>query len=312
MENRIYFVGVLSNVDKSILQVKLDHGFVVDSLSIEEGLNFFGELERIPTGLLGSSVLWEIFTNYSCLSHNEDRIYFVRNSILYTPNLNSFDRSAEEKAVHDFHYRLAEDYLIRTFRLMRLFKEGDIRMPFEYYYREENGRRQSEGKLFRYRNTSHELYQVSSLEVQELEKFVRDTKIPFLEPSLQLALEHLELSYDIDDLRLSFLTLMVGLETLLNPSSQEVTYRVSRNAAVLLGMNKEDSKRIFDNIKELYDKRSKIVHSGKSGDLTRDHLLKLRHYLRESIKKMCGINKAKDVILDLLNCQGFGQDIQEQ
>lgn len=312
MENKICFVGVLSNVDKSILQMKLDHGFVIDMMSIEDGLRFFEELEGIPTQFPGLNALSSIFTNYSCLSYNEDRIYIVRNSIPYTPNPNSFDRSAEEKAQHDFHYGLAEDYLIRIFRLMRLFKEGDIRMPFEYYYRGENGRRQSQGKFFRYRNTSHELYQVSSLEMQELERFVRDTRIPFTEPSLQLALELLELSYDIDDLRLSFLALMVGLETLLNPSSQEITHRVSRNAAVLLWESKEGSKKVFDNIKELYDKRSRIVHSGKSGDLTRDDLLELRHYLRESIKKMHSINKGRDVILDLLNCQGYGQGVQEQ
>lgn len=46
-DKRIHFIGILSNVDKSILQVKLDHGFIIDAFSSEEGMRFFSELERI-------------------------------------------------------------------------------------------------------------------------------------------------------------------------------------------------------------------------------------------------------------------------
>ena len=84
-------------------------------------------------------------------------------------------------------------------------------------------------------------------------------------------------------------------------------YRISRNAAVLLGKDKEDSKTIFSEIKDLYDKRSKIVHTGNSNIINEEDLLKLRHYVRESIKEIIKVDKNKDELLELLNSCGFGE-----
>lgn len=100
---------------------------------------------------------------------------------------------------------------------------------------------------------------------------------------------------------------MVSIETLLNPGEHELTYRISRNAAVLLGKEKEDSKMIFSEIKDLYNKRSKIVHAGNSNIINNEDLLKLRHYVRESIKEINKIGKNKNYLLDMLNSCGFGE-----
>lgn len=100
---------------------------------------------------------------------------------------------------------------------------------------------------------------------------------------------------------------MISLETLFNPGRQELRYRVSRNTAVILGKEKEDSEKIFREIKKLYDKRSDIVHTGKSNTINEEDLLKLRHYVRESIKEIIKIDKNKDELLELLNSCGFGE-----
>ena len=79
---------------------------------------------------------------------------------------------------------------------------------------------------------------------------------------------------------------MISLEALFNPGVHELRHRISRNAAVLLGSNREESSVIFSDIKGLYDKRSKVVHTGESSVIDKDALSRLRHYVRESIKKM--------------------------
>jgi len=84
-------------------------------------------------------------------------------------------------------------------------------------------------------------------------------------------------------------------------------YRISRNTAVLLGKDKDDSERIFSEIRDLYDKRSKIVHTGKSGIINDKDLLKLRYYVRGSIKEINKIGKNKNGLLDMLNSCGFGE-----
>lgn len=308
-DKRIHFIGILSNVDKSILQVKLDHGFTIDAFSSEEGMRFFFELERISGDFPGFNVLNEIFTDHGCLNYSEGRLYTVRNSFLFAPDPDPLSYSGHLRAESEFHRRMVQSYLNIVLRLMRLFMEGDIRLPFTYYYLMENGKLRPFGKWFSYRSVSREPYQLAGSELQELDVFIHSTKIPFQEPFLQLAFENLELSYDIDDIRLSFLTLMVSLETLLNPGKYELTYSISRNTAVLLGEDRNGSESIFREVKELYKRRSEIVHSGKSDRLTKADLLRLRYYVRESIKQVYRIGKSKDEICDLLNSHGFGERI---
>ena len=100
---------------------------------------------------------------------------------------------------------------------------------------------------------------------------------------------------------------MISLESLFHPSDQaELRYRISRNTAVLLGRNKKyDSVEVYSNIRQLYDKRSKIVHTGMKGIINNDDLLNLRSYVRESIKMIIGLNKNKEDMLNLLNKSGF-------
>lgn len=122
---------------------------------------------------------------------------------------------------------------------------------------------------------------------------------------LSLAFKSLELSYEIPDKKLCFLSLMIGLEILLNPSDHELQYRVSRNAAVLLGKNEEGSRRIFDDIKKLYNLRSKIVH-GDETPLTDDDVSQLRFYVKESIKAVHTLNMKKNDLMKILSESGFG------
>ena len=124
---------------------------------------------------------------------------------------------------------------------------------------------------------------------------------------LRLAFESFELSYAPYDVGLAFLSLMTAMEVLLNPSDRELRYRVSRNAGVLLGQDRSDGEAIFTGMRSLYDKRSKLVHTGDRSVVTREDMLELRRYVREAIKEVvrCGI--PKDQLTKMLNSCGFGE-----
>ena len=202
---------------------------------------------------------------------------------------------------------IVRGYLEPLFRLMRLFKEGDVCVPVRFYYHD---KMPGAIHLESGRHVSKEPYHLESKEMSILRSFTESIELPFKRDFLNLAFENFELSYDIPDMDLAFLVLMIGLETLLNPSEYELRHRISRNTAVLLGENRENSEEIFAEVKKLYDKRSDIVHSGKRRIIERGDLLKLRDYLRKAIIKMNRVGKEKEEITDLLDSHGFGEEIK--
>jgi hypothetical protein len=287
-KKEIHFMGLLANTDSSILQVTLDHGFKIHAMSKEDCVSLLSDLECLP-----HMRIYRILVEYSLISEN--KLYYIVNSVENDAELGGF----KENFVHG--------YLDPAIRLMRLFKEGNICIPLEYYYFIDY----DTPKLFisedRSLHVSPAPYKLESSEIPDLQGFIQNTKLPFKESSLQLAFGSFELSYQIRDRNMSFLSLMISLEALLNPDRYEVTHRVSRNTAVLLGRDKEDSKTIFSEIKDLYNKRSKIVHTGNSNSIDEGDLLKLRHYVRESIKEINKIGDNKDELLKILDSCGFGE-----
>jgi hypothetical protein len=298
-EAKVYFKGILANVDSSILQMGFNHGFRIESFSEEEATTFFENVDKIPIG-----TIFEKYFGRGCLNFSEHRMYvisklFESTSTLNLPEITRFDNT------------LVHGYLNPTIRLMRLFKEGDIRMPVKFYYRVQNNeiKRRMFGDTGSY--ISHEPYHLEAFEVPILKNFIHSVKLPFERDFVQLAFENFELSYEIANMQLAFVMLMIGLEALLNPAYDEVRYRVSRNAAVLLGENREKSEEIFTLVKKLYGKRSEMIHSGKRGIVEKVDLLTLRDCVRRAIKEIYCIGKEKNEIMNLLDSCGFGEKIEK-
>ena len=274
-KKEIYFMGLLANTDSSILKLDLDKEFKIESMNQDDCVNHISILENLPY----NEVERKLFMDYRCLNSSDKKIYFVSSS---------FEGNIENKSaafltdVGVFDTNLVQDYLRPIIRLMRLFKEGNICMPLMYYYFIDNT---SQKSLIRKGTGIYihpkPLYKLENSEIPDLETFIQNTKLPFNKSFLNLAFENFELSYETQFINLSFLSLMICLETLFNPSDGELRYRISRNTAVLLGKDYDESKLIFSDIKKLYDKRSGIVHTGKSNIINNDDLLKLRYYVTQ-------------------------------
>ncbi len=101
---------------------------------------------------------------------------------------------------------------------------------------------------------------------------------------------------------------MMSMEGLFDQSEElGISHRIARNCAVLLGDNIDKSKTIYSEVKKLYHKRSRIIHSGRTDIVNKDDLLKLRYSVRESIKKIVSIDVQKNELLEFLNTCGFGR-----
>jgi hypothetical protein len=295
---KICFFGLLANTDSSILKVILGHGFEIKEMPFDDGVNLIAGLEKSS-----DKEVYRKIIGYCHLA--ESKLFFISNSFERSTKIDGRGASFSPE-IYKFDNDDVYGYLKPAIQLMRLFREGNICMPLAYYFFMDYNTPQlvmSEGtNLY----ISTEIYTLEDSEIPDLQRFIINTKLPFNEPFLQLAFENFELSYQTHNLNLSFLSLMISLETLLSPGGSELTYKISRNAAVLLGKEKDESEVIFSEIKKLYKLRSKIVHGEKSNIINTEVLLKLRHYIRESIKEINKVGKSKDELLDILNSCGFG------
>lgn len=304
-KKKINFNGFLTNTNSSILRVRLKHGFNIEAKSLEEAVKFIMTVDNISS----QEASQKFMVDFPCYNSQEDKVFFISNS--FDVNIRDETRFTQTKGFSEtqkFHVRFVDGYLRDTVRVMRLFKEGNIYMPLIYYfYFEDNIPKKNMRWMHGTRLSRISIFQLDDSEIGDLERFIEDVKLPFTKKPLQLAFESFELSYHMPTLAIPFLLLMMSMESLFNPGGQgELTFRISRNSAVLIGKDKTDSQSIWENMKKLYKKRSDMVHTGKSNHVTEDDLLILRDYVRRSIKEFYMIGKGKDDILEMLNSIGFG------
>jgi hypothetical protein len=307
-DQKLSFFALLANVDDSILNLKMKNGFEIKSLTLDEGSKIISAAVRIPVANINH------WSHYST-AFSQRKIYYVD----YDINSNSYHNDQENHSSYEMDlYNSIYDSVTKNLndflQLLHLFKEGNIYSPFWIvysidYYNEIDVLLAGGGS-----STYHypDIFQLPDSDIVDAQKFLDTTELPLKKEYLHLAHENFEESYSVLNHSLSFLSLMIASEILFNPGSGEISYRISRNFAVLLGTSVEDARIVQKKIKELYRKRSELVHRGKDvihfvGE--EDYVKTLRHYVRESLKKIILLNLPKDELMDLLNSKGFGEPL---
>ena len=303
-KRKVRFMGLLTKTDSSILGVKLEHGFKIEKIGGRELIDLISKLKKIPEFIAEQRIVRRAYLNL-----DEDKAYIISNlfdgiEVTETGEINK--KNFKVITGYGIKYR---KYLEEKLTLMRLFKEGHLFMQEEYYFFDDDKKfaifwtRKGMGENI-IRGTT---YSLEKSELQDLQTFIHSIKLPFIEPSLRIAHQNFEMAYSIYHKHLSFLALMMSMESLFNPPGQgELTYRISRNTAVLIGKDKDDSRNIWIKMKKLYSKRCEILHQGKSSAVTKDDIKDLRDYVIRSIKEFYNIGETKDEILKLLTSCGFG------
>lgn len=297
----LHWMGLLCNVDSSILTLRLPHDFQVKFLSEEEAFELLLKLDKVSTKM---EFAQHFVMNMSLINTEEKRLYYI-----YRSERMDIDTRKQGRMVtiaFPETGQLYDSVIRKIIRLLRLVTDGDIRVPYDFTYYNENGKITS--YITRYSNwhVSTEKYHLKK-EDMEFVSNLTEIDFPFKRKYIQLAFENYEDSYEAQHPTLSFLSIMIAMEVLFNPGRSELRYRISRNCAVLLGKDEKESQEIFSTIKNIYDVRSKIIHSGDSSNFDKENLPLLRHYLRESIKKIIFCDESKDTILGKLNTLGFGE-----
>lgn len=301
---KINFIGFLANVDSTITKINFENGFKIKSISIPKGVQLLSKLGSISTKesqrKLGTNL---IFNN------SENKIFFIENSFDY-------DNKTKEDfftIISRLNKEFIRGYLQPVLGVMRLFKEGNVCMPLNFFYIIKNDKFEITMGNWRKSPIIPGTFSLEKDEIIKLQDFIKKTKLPFKYDYIQFAFDNYQLTYKISNQNLAFLSLIIGLESLFNPGEYELTYQISRNASVLLGSKDEiDSNIVFLDIKKFYEKRSKLVHFGEKIKISEKDFKKLRNYVRESIKITNKLNKSKNELKKLLTSSGFNEKILEK
>jgi hypothetical protein len=99
----------------------------------------------------------------------------------------------------------------------------------------------------------------------------------------------------------TLIDLIVALESLLSRENHELGLRLSQRACLLVGETDEERKQILSLVKKLYRKRSQIVHSGETKNLSAEDVERLRRYVKEAIIRLVHIDMSKEDIIELMD-----------
>ena len=283
----------LSNVDESIMKIRLPEGYQLRKIILTE-------LEGVKDTIFGNSTMIGILqelTNKHILDNNNAYYVYLTEVVDTDPRFNGFDY------LPAFVEKI--DVLRKRLNLLKLYHEGDVRIPL------------SKIKMGHYPGTmatetfnyiSYEKFKVGADEIDRISTILSSDIKTLKNLYLSEVFSLFEQSYTLPDLNFQFLTSMICLEMLFNPGESEVSYRISRNCAVFIGGDEEESRRIFCKIRALYNHRSSYAHRGVKGKIKPEDILFLRDVIRRSLTKLDSMpNFDKTALLSRLDGLGFGE-----
>lgn len=297
MAERLRFLALLSNVGDSVLGAHLMAEVRIEKWPIRKLLRFLDAFGWVPD----IDVAYFLAEHYYCLDDSGDHGYvitgeFVPPKATQDENRRKVERQAQEEFVSRLEGRV---------KLMRLFEDGAIEIPAWFFYRFRDRVPEPDYSSWHSRALKYRPYRVV-WSIDELNVFLEKWELPIPLPYLQLAFESFDESYEAHNSKTEFLTLMIAVEILFNMGPQELRYRVARGTAVVLGETVKEAEKIFGRMKKLYDKRSKLVHTGRS-EITENDVWWLREYVRRAIVVLGELDIPKEELAPKLDAAGFGQ-----
>jgi len=302
MQTEMHYVAILANADSSFLNLQLP-GFEINAVSLDEMVNLVMALTEEPQ----ASVVMKLCTTYPCYNYDEKCFFTISRSFADDLVLNE-DGGVSKWGTGQAEQAKLEEEVVRPFiQLLRLYGEGNLAIPLEFrYYVDARGRHPFMAQI-NPRTRARLTYRIEPNNLPDLKSFLEETKLPFSDPTLELARQYYDTSYESIGAGMRYITLMTGMEVLFNRGKDQIRYTLSRYAAVLLGHTEDDSVRVFRAMKKHYDVRSEIVHTGRAKGATEDAIKDLRGFLRDCIKTLYQIGLVKEQYCDKLDALGFGQ-----
>ncbi|CDG54825.1 MULTISPECIES: HEPN domain-containing protein [Halomonadaceae] len=303
------YLALLGNVDSSILGIDLGDGFVIEEMTMVD----FADM--CEGSFITADVWSKLDHEWGCVPfgsyYRPEYVYIIKKNLDDYPEFQGDPADIEAhmpywEMQHKFHGQISK-YLGDRINKLRLFKEGSIRISIEFYYTDEDDELEMFSSMENTLFCENRLFSLNQNEVPLVNEYLSSQLIGKLPKYLEFSLSNFEQSYHVPHIEFEFLSLMISLEALLNDGKTELRLRVSRGCAVLLGEDRESSREIFKVARELYDKRSALVHTGDRKKINKNDVLKMKELVRKSLKRALELNLSKQDLSQLLMESGFGR-----
>ncbi|EGR3963871.1 HEPN domain-containing protein [Vibrio cholerae] len=305
------YLALLGNVDRSILKIDFGDGFIVESVNVDEFVNFCND------NLLFHDVENKIDYAWSCLPHYPERsskkVYVIKKDFkdypIYEGCWGDLDKRISNLPRERAFQESVSAYINHKINLLRLFNDGDLKCAFEAYYQEHNGEIEPMTCFERENTTRNLMFSLFYCNYDRINSFIKFNEIELLPKYIRFALSNYEKSYFTNHDEFDFLALMIALEAIFNDAKSEVTLRVSRGCAVLLTDNQSEASVLFKQVKQFYEKRSKLVHTGDISSITSADVHELRSIVCRALVKVIELNLPKQELSTKLMMKGFNENL---
>lgn len=190
----------------------------------------------------------------------------------------------------------------------RLFKLSKIGLYYPISANVEGGCIINELGAYAYENKNHidnlEVFSLTEIEYEGLQELYRKLLGPQSD-SVKRMIELFHEAYRTENPDIAFILCITVLEMLIEGNA-ELSFRLSRSVAVLLGKNKDESSEIYDNCKKMYSARSAFLHDGSASKIKKEYRLLALDYSRRIIANL--LNKDLKQVRNTLEACSFGDN----
>lgn len=305
---KLKYTSLLGNVDKTILRVTLGDGFAIEEWPIEKFVTFYEDM----LGSADHDIWFKLDEDWGYgrgRKYRPKSVYIVSKSFEKFPvrdHGKNIDKLMEELKRRDqfvsLQTALLEDKLLK----LRLCAEGSIKVCVEFFYSESDGVLEMETSSEEMLHCENRPFKVRKSDLNAIQRLLESPPLSTSHKYISFALENYLQSYRVSQIELEFISLMLAFEAIFNDGKQELRHKISRSCAVLLGKTKRSSRIVFKDIRNLYDKRSVLVHTGDRAKITHADVISLKNYVRRSLLQVVQLGLPKDQLSVELTEAGFG------
>lgn len=285
MDKKRKYYFVLQDVDESIIGLKADNWEIkaAHSKACCEDDFFLGSIHLYPIFQKVMFSLYGIQANEFC--HGGDNKFFI-----YATN--------DKGGVYEARCLI---------NALRLFKSSSVGISASIAINSSGGSlvETISSSVRPYYNSLKKPLVLSEEEKNELVEYL-NKKVDYGEKTYIVEmLKFFHESYSVANEQLSFVLRVMIMEMLI-AGNTELSFRIARSVAVLLGKTEEDSKEIYKKCKKIYTARSCYLHDGVTKHITSELQNDALDISRRIIKRLMSIDEPIENIRECLDCSGYG------
>lgn len=304
------YLGLISNVERSILDVEFGNGFHTEEMEL-------AEFAQICENEFGMADVWDKLDHEwgycgQDEAHRPQHVYVVKKSLPDFPQPSTTLKDAtlwrEQLQMEQEYEEKVSAYVESKTRLLRLLCKGSIKLSFEMFYNTgSDGSKELVSSREQTQTCAKRLFTIKENQLKQFSHFDCEQLLQDLPTYLKFAWDNFEQSYEIPNLEFEFVCLMTSLEALLNDGESQQKCSITKGIAILVAENEQEAQSLVAKLKSLYEIRALLLDTGDKKAITGETVVELKDIVRRSLIKALELKLPKAKLIELLLASDFAQ-----